>query len=368
VNARTAGTSGAVLAVDGGNSKTELLLVDADGTVLASVRGPGSSPHALGVTGAFDLLDSLVGQLRAGRDAEDRADGPVASVAVLYLAGADLPREVVVLEAEARSRGWADQVVVDNDTFALLRAGTDAPDAVVVVCGAGINCSGVRADGVHVRFAALGRTSGDWGGGEELGNEALWYAAREEDGRGPATALTRLVADHFGLPSATAVTEALHFGDLDVRRLVELAPGVLAAARAGDSVALLLVERLADEVALLAVTALRRLDLLQRPATVVLGGGVLASRDPVLLDGVVRRLDAQAALTVAQEDKIVDEEYEAIQRQCITFMMEDPRSIPRAIRLILISRFLERVADHATNIAEMVIYLVEGKMVRHTLA
>lgn len=295
-SAGTGGTSGVVLAVDGGNSKTELLLVDDDGTVLASVRGPGSSPHALGVTGAFDLLDSLVGELRAqaGRGGADRADGPVASFAVLYLAGADLPREVVVLEAEARSRGWAEQVVVDNDTFALLRAGTDAPDAVVVVCGAGINCSGVRADGVHVRFAALGRTSGDWGGGEELGNEALWYAAREEDGRGPATALTRLVADHFGLPSATAVTEALHFGDLDVRRLVELAPGVLAAARAGDTVALSLVERLADEVALLAVTALRRLDLLQRPATVVLGGGVLASRDPLLLDGVVRRLDAQA--------------------------------------------------------------------------
>ena len=309
--AATGGTSGAgsgvVLAVDGGNSKTELLLVDADGSVLASVRGPGSSPHALGVTGAFDLLDSLVGQLRA-QAGMDATTGPVASVAVLYLAGADLPREVVVLEAEARSRGWADQVVVDNDTFALLRAGTDAADAVVVVCGAGINCSGVRADGVHVRFAALGRTSGDWGGGEELGNEALWYAAREEDGRGPSTALTRLVADHFGLPSATAVTEALHFGDLDVRRLVELAPGVLAAARAGDAVALSLVERLADEVALLAVTALRRLDLLQRPAAVVLGGGVLASRDPLLLDGVVRRLDAQAPqaiVTVVSEPPVL---------------------------------------------------------------
>jgi len=49
-------------------------------------------------------------------------------------------------------------------------------------------------------------------------------------------------------------------------------------------------------------------------------------------------------------------------------MMEDPRTISRAIRLILISRFLERVADHATNVAEMVIYLVDAKMVRHTLA
>ena len=200
----------------------------------------------------------------------------------------------MILQAEADARGWAPRTVVGNDTFALLRAGTDEPDAVVVVCGAGINCSGVRADGAQVRFPALGPTSGDWGGGEDLGNEALWYAVREEDGRGPATALTRLVADHFGLPSATAVTEALHFGELDVERLVELAPGVLAAARDGDAVALSVVERLADEVVLMAVAALRRLDLLDRRAAVVLGGGVLASRAPVLLDRVVDRLAASA--------------------------------------------------------------------------
>ena len=54
-------------------------------------------------------------------------------------------------------------------------------------------------------------------------------------------------------------------------------------------------------------------------------------------------------------------------RELLTFMMEDPTTIPRAIRLILIARFLERVADHATNIAEMVVFLVESKMVRHTV-
>jgi len=55
-------------------------------------------------------------------------------------------------------------------------------------------------------------------------------------------------------------------------------------------------------------------------------------------------------------------------RELLTYMMSDPKTIPRAIRLILISRFLERVADHATNIAEMVIYMVESKMVRHSIA
>jgi phosphate transport system protein len=85
------------------------------------------------------------------------------------------------------------------------------------------------------------------------------------------------------------------------------------------------------------------------------------------LDAFVAR-DTELARQVCGEDDAVDALKEQVFRELLTFMMEDPKTIPRAIRLILISRFLERVADHATNIAEMVIYMVESKMVRHTLA
>jgi phosphate transport system protein len=78
--------------------------------------------------------------------------------------------------------------------------------------------------------------------------------------------------------------------------------------------------------------------------------------------------DTALARQVCAADAEVDALKEQIFRELLTYMMEDPRTISRAIRVILISRFMERVADHATNIAEMVIYLVEGKMVRHTLA
>ncbi len=85
------------------------------------------------------------------------------------------------------------------------------------------------------------------------------------------------------------------------------------------------------------------------------------------LDAFVAR-DAALARQVCARDSEVDALKEQIFRELLTYMMADPTTIPRAIRLILVSRFLERVADHATNIAEMVIYMIEGQMVRHTLA
>jgi len=78
------------------------------------------------------------------------------------------------------------------------------------------------------------------------------------------------------------------------------------------------------------------------------------------------RLDQNDALAVVEEDKYVDEEYEAIYRQCISLMMEDPRTIRRFMDVSWAARALERIGDHAKNISEYVIYLVQGKDVRHT--
>lgn len=78
------------------------------------------------------------------------------------------------------------------------------------------------------------------------------------------------------------------------------------------------------------------------------------------------RMDSHAALAVAQEDPEVDKEGEAVMRQLITYMMEDPRTISSSIDLVFVAKAVERVGDHAKNLAEAVIYIVKGADVRHT--
>ncbi|MEV6548111.1 BadF/BadG/BcrA/BcrD ATPase family protein [Streptomyces sp. NPDC051597] len=287
-----------VLAIDAGNSKTDVALIGPDGTVLGTARGGGFRPPAVGVRAAVDALADAVD--RAWAAAGNTGPAAVDHVSAC-LANADLPVEERQLARALAARGWGGTVRVHNDTFAILRAGLPRgaePRGVAVVCGAGINCVGMTPDGRTARFPALGKISGDWGGGGGLADEALWFAARAEDGRGEPTALARALPEHFGLESVYALIEALHLEHVAPARRHELAPVLFAVAADGDPVARSLVDRQAEEIVALAVVALERLDLLDEETPVLLGGSVLAARHPQLDDGVVTLLAARAPKAV----------------------------------------------------------------------
>jgi N-acetylglucosamine kinase-like BadF-type ATPase len=277
------------LAIDGGNSKTDVALVREDGAVLGVARGSGSSPHALGAPAALDVIGALVDDLPPEQP----------EVAVLLVAGADFADEEQELERLAAARVWARRVRVGNDTFAVLRTGTDSGCGVAVVCGAGINCVGVAADGRHARFPALGRNTGDWGGGVDLGQEALFAAARSEDGRGPRTQLEQHVPAHFGLDTPSALAHAIHRREVSEQRLIELAPLVLGLA-ADDAVAAAIVARLVAEIVAFVRVAAARLELTGGPFDVVLGGGLLQEPAPPLLRAIANGIHETAPHAVVR--------------------------------------------------------------------
>jgi N-acetylglucosamine kinase-like BadF-type ATPase len=261
-----------------------------------------------GVDQTVLILDAVVKQAAAQLDRRHRvSSGRVARHTVACLANADLPEEEAEHATAVQAQGWSATTTVVNDTFAILRAGL--PDGIephwgaAVVCGAGINAVGVAPDGRVFRYLALGTISGDWGGGHGLGLEMLWHAMRAEDGRGPDTVLAGYLTSHFGVERVEEVTLGIHQGKIGHDDLTGLAPLLLRASDEGDPVARTVVERLAGEISVMAITAMRRLGLTGLATPVVLGGGVITARNPLLMSGITRRL-AEAA--PAAEVRVID--------------------------------------------------------------
>ena len=265
--------------------------------MLGFARGPLSHPHHIGIQASVEVIDALAARV-----------GVPADLAVIRLAGLDFPDEEEAYTAEAEPRGWATDVDVGNDTFAVLRAGSASGWGVAVTCGSGMNCVGVGPDGRHVRFPALGPISGDaMDGGGAVGLAAVAAAARSEDGRGPKTELERLVPAHFGCATPLELAREVHGGRISWHRLGELAPLVFEAAEA-DEVAAEIVDRQASEVVAFARAAVNRLGLADQEVEVVLGGGVLQSGNVRLLRGIeagLREVGPRLLVHVASSRPIV---------------------------------------------------------------
>src|ERR1035438_7847376 len=154
-----------------------------------TVVGPGSG-WDIDISSSIERIDRLY------RNALDKAELPTGiakralrpDLGVFALAGADLPEQEKQTQIAIEKQQWTTSTLVINDTFAILRAGSQRNWGIAVACGAGINCAGKFPNGTLLRFPALGVISGDWGGGYDVGLAALGAASRSEDSRGAPTA------------------------------------------------------------------------------------------------------------------------------------------------------------------------------------
>ena len=274
----------AVLAIDGGNSKADVALLAADGSLLGAVRGPTISHQAVPLPEATSRLRALVDQVRilAGADADAGrgAGSSLPRISVACLAGADYPEDIKLLRRMFHEAADGGEVLVLNDTFAALRGGASRPWGIALICGQGINGAAVAVDGRRVRFAGVGDIAGDWVGVGAVGMAGVAAAVRGRDGRGPRTALERTIPAAVGLRRPEAVTHAYYAGRLDEERVGDLAPVVFATAADGDDVARSIIDHLADELTVMAAALARRTNLVRRDPEVVLGGGVFKTEEP----------------------------------------------------------------------------------------
>jgi N-acetylglucosamine kinase-like BadF-type ATPase len=165
-----------------------------------------------------------------------------------------------------------------------------------------MNCVGVAPDGRHVRFPALGDITGDWGGGYDVGLAALGAAARSEDGRGPKTALEQLVPSYFDCATPLELGRSIHRGEISRRRVVELAPLVMAEAET-DAVAWSIVDRLVGEIVTIARTAADRLDFSE--TEVLVGGGLMRTAGDDVLERIADGLGVGLTLRRTSAPPIV---------------------------------------------------------------
>ncbi len=151
--------TGLLLAVDGGNSKTDVAVLRTDGTILGRARAAGSVRRRSVSTRRWTCSPRCAREAMASAGVSDDVvvDGITA-----FLAGADLPYEIKALREEVGARRWAVTQRVDNDSYAVLRAGASRPWGVGVVCGTGINCVGVAP-------TAAPPASPRWAGSRGLG-------------------------------------------------------------------------------------------------------------------------------------------------------------------------------------------------------
>lgn len=269
----------AVLALDGGSTKTDAVLVSRQGEVLGRSRTGPSNHQLVGVDGALDALGEAIAAA-TGAAGLHAPSFPICEMGVYCLAGLDLPVDEERLAPAIALRGWTGTDLLRNDTFAVSRAGTTANWGIGLVCGTGMNCAGLGPDGTSVRFPALAELSGDFApGGSWLGIRALGLALRATDGRGAPTLLRERVPAHFGLPDPEAVLSAIYTGVVAYGRVFELARVLLDSAADGDEPSRDAANILADEVVAFVGAAITRLDVSGEAVEVVLGGGVFDTGD-----------------------------------------------------------------------------------------
>jgi N-acetylglucosamine kinase-like BadF-type ATPase len=279
-----------VLGVDGGGTKTHVVVADTHGGLLGVTSSGASNWEDVGVAAAGATVQAAV------REALGTAGVDVAAVegAVFGLAGIDWPADEVRMGSIAETLGLRCRWEMLNDAFVALRAGANEPWGVVVVAGSGTVVAGRNQAGETFRTLGLGPIFGDWGSATDIAEDAMRAVAEDFTGLGPHTSLGRLFCAQAGAGAPAEVLERFSRHPEQLDRIDLFAPLVFEAADAGDVVARTIAERAGGTLGSTAGQVTRRLGMDELPVEVVLSGGVFRGGSRALIAAFEREVHRTA--------------------------------------------------------------------------
>jgi N-acetylglucosamine kinase-like BadF-type ATPase len=296
-----------LLGVDGGGSRTRVIIADEAGSVLGVGEAGAGNYQSVGFAAA---THEIVTAIRIARMRAQLDDTSPFAAACFGLAGAGRPDDQQRFKVWAAQQNITSACVCVSDAELVLAAGTPAGWGAALICGTGSCCWARAADGRSVRIGGWGYLLGDEGGGYDLAVRTLRLATQTADGRAAAHTILATVLEHWRLTASSDLIRHVYRAEMSRAEVADVSRRVLDLADTGDTYAIQLLDDSARSLALLLTTAVRRLDLHEPP--VALAGGILgASRmlrsmvyehAEISLGPVVYVDDpAQGAIRLAQE-------------------------------------------------------------------
>jgi N-acetylglucosamine kinase-like BadF-type ATPase len=257
-----------VLGLDAGGTKTVCFLADETGAILSESRGPGANLQASGELRVEKVLHDLMEEALGDR-------GVVPAAICLGIAGVDRADDSAIVRGIMKRIGYKARTLVVNDALVALEAGAPGQPGVVIISGTGSISYGRNAETQGARAGGWGHVLGDEGSGFWIGRAALRAVLREADHRGPRTALTPLLLEHYNVAAAQNLIHEVYQNKLQPSVIAALAACVQTAFRQGDTTATEILHGAADELEALGLSVARRLRLMHEPFPFILAGGIL---------------------------------------------------------------------------------------------
>lgn len=268
------------LGIDAGGTKTQAVLVDADGQPLAWGMGGPGNPTRISLERMRASFEQAIGQTAANADPQTRRAIRTVCLGVAGASGrVDVIRDTV--QEILDELGMAARILITGDVQIAFASAIRQNHGVIVIAGTGSNTYGVGLDGETAGAGGWGYLIGDEGSGFAIGRAGMTAAAKAHDGRGPQTSLLPRLMEHLNLDEARDVIH-LVYATGGKGLIAHFAPVVAEAARAGDAIALAIFDQAGRELGESALAVARKLDLCDQPFELGLIGSVFKSGDLII--------------------------------------------------------------------------------------